>query len=216
MGKVVNKDVVHRMMNEDLELGGEVLQATVLFCDLRGFTALSEKLPPKLLVGLLNEYFSAMVQVIEDHGGIVDKFIGDSIMAVFGHPTPLDKEQDAALGAAQEMLVACDRLNVTMGLGQDIVLVNSVGLHTGTVMAGNVGSPERMEFTVMGDAVNVASRLEGLTRELDTRLAASAEVISRLKGKNPLQRAGEHHLPGRDRSIEVFSLAARTSTGSRG
>ncbi|MFO7718304.1 MAG: adenylate/guanylate cyclase domain-containing protein [Desulfohalobium sp.] len=206
MGKVVNKNVVQRIMDNSLELGGEVLQTTVLFCDLRGFTGVSEKLPPKLLVTLLNEYFTAMVEIVERHGGIVDKFIGDSVMAVFGHPTPLEGEQDAALAAAREMLEACDALNTSMGLGEEIRLVNSVGLHTGTVMAGNIGSSKRMEFTVMGDAVNVAARLESATRQWPTRLAASAAVVQHLQGHNPLVPGGSYPVPGRDAPIDVAIL----------
>ncbi|ACV67963.1 adenylate/guanylate cyclase domain-containing protein [Desulfohalobium retbaense] len=207
MGKVVNKNVVQRIQDESLELGGEVLQTTVLFCDLRGFTALSEKLPPKLLVHLLNEYFSAMVEAVERHGGIVDKFIGDAVMAVFGHPTPLPQEQDAALAAAQDMLAACDSLNVTMGVHKDILLINSVGIHTGMVMAGNIGSPERMEFTVMGDAVNVAARLENLTRQLGTRLAVSGDVVATLQDGSPLVSAGECDVSGRKEPVQVAILS---------
>lgn len=205
MGKVVNKNVIQHLLKNDLHLGGEVLQATVLFCDLRGFTALSEKLPPKLLVGLLNDYLTAMVRIVEKNGGIVDKFIGDSIMAVFGYPQPLENEQGLALSAAEEMITSCDQLNVSMGLSEDIVLVNSVGLHTGTLMAGNIGSPERMEFTVMGDAVNVASRLETLTRKFKTRLAASEAVVEQLES-NPLQTVGNQHLSGRHQGINVYIL----------
>jgi adenylate cyclase len=208
MGKVVNKNVLKRMLNNELQLGGEVVQATVLSCDLRGFTALSEKLPPKLLVSLLNEYFTVMIKVVEKHGGIVDKLIGDSIMAVFGYPQSLEKQEEAAFNAALELLSACDQLNTTMGLEEEMHLVNSVGLHTGTLMAGNIGSPERMEFTVMGDAVNVACRLENLTRQLETRLAASGPLVEKLED-NPLQSAGSQHLSGRHQEIEVFILDAQ-------
>lgn len=207
MGKVMGKDVLDRLIGKDFQLGGEVVPATVLFCDLRGFTSLSEQVPSSMLVGLLNQYFTAMVEVVEAYGGTVDKFVGDKVMAVFGHPRPLENEQQAALDAALAMLARCDELNETLNLTGDFRLSNSIGLHSGMVLAGVIGSPDRMEYTIIGDSVNVAARLETLTRELGTRLAVSQELVDFLKVDPPeLYSAGPQRLKGRKDPMDVLTL----------
>jgi adenylate cyclase len=207
LGKVVNKEVAEHLVHNRLQLGGEVVQATILFCDLRGFTNLSTKLPPSLLVSLLNEYFTAMVTIIEKNGGIVDKFVGDAIMAVFGHPQPLAHEQDLAFQTAIQMIEECSAINRRLQLSPELTLTNSIGIHTGYVLAGNIGSPERMEYTCIGDAVNVASRLEQLTRKLHTRLVLSSQLVKQLSDtKEKLVNLGEHSLHGRKESIVIYAL----------
>ncbi|MFW6313955.1 MAG: adenylate/guanylate cyclase domain-containing protein [Desulfohalobiaceae bacterium] len=207
LGKVMHREAVNRLLNNELQLGGETITASILFCDLRGFTAISEKLPPKVLVGLLNDYFSAMVKVVEAHGGMLDKFVGDKVMAVFGYDQHGPESRAKSLQAGLEMLAECDRLNSSLGLKQDMQLVNSIGIHSGQVLAGNIGSQERMEYTVIGDAVNIAAKLEGLSRQLNTRLVVSQEA---LQGVSPLpenlQNAGLHRVPGRAEELEVFIL----------
>ncbi|MGX9365584.1 adenylate/guanylate cyclase domain-containing protein [Desulfoplanes sp. PS50] len=206
-GKIVPPEIVERMLASDFTRGSEVVSVTVLFCDLRGFTAMSENLPPSMLVGLLNEYFSAMVKIIESHGGMVDKFIGDKVMAVFGHPVPLANEQQAALDAAREMLAKCDQLNKKLCLTGDFKLINSIGIHTGPALAGIIGSPDRSEYTVIGDSVNVAARLETKTRQLATRLVLSHDVIKGLASL-PLDLIpkGKQQIRGRHDSIEILAL----------
>ncbi len=214
LGKVVNKDVVEHLVHNKLKLGGEVVQATILFCDLRKFTDLSTKLPPSLLVSLLNEYFTAMVEIVEKHGGMVDKFVGDSVMAVFGHPRPLDREEYRAIQAGLQMLEECDKINKRLRLGPDIFLTNSIGIHTGHVLAGNIGSPERMEYTFIGDAVNVAFRLEHLTREVDRRLVMSAQLAEKITDKiDGLVNLGQYSLQGRKETVVVYTLQEDTAQG---
>lgn len=213
LGKMVGKEAMSRILSNRLQLGGEIHPATILVCDLRGFSLMSEKLPPpKLLVGLINDYFTAMVDVVQKHGGIVDKFVGDMLLAVFGHPAPLEHEKDAALQAAREMIAKCDELNIALHLGQELHLENSVGLHSGPVLAGNIGSPDRMEYTVMGLTVNVAVRMEKLTRELNVRLASSADFVHGLSQNHGLVRAGRQSLPGISAALEVY--VADNETGS--
>lgn len=204
LGKVVGKEALDKILASPLQLGGDIHSATIMVCDLRGFSQLSEKLPPKLLVSLINDYFTAMVEIIQRHGGIVDKFVGDMILAVFGHPAPLEHEQHAALTAAREMIVNCDELNVSLQLGEDLRLENSIAVHTGLVLAGNIGSPDRMEYTVMGHPVNVAVRLERLTREMGVRLAASVDFVRQLDIDHGLRHAGSRDLPGMHCAMEVF------------
>jgi adenylate cyclase len=205
LGKIVHKGVLRSLMKGSLKLGGEIVCATVLFCDLRGFTTMSEKLPPAILVSLLNEYFTVMVKIVEEYGGMVDKFVGDKLMAVFGSPTPLKNEQKCALDAALEMIKRCDELNRRLGLQNDFVLENSIGIHAGAVLAGNVGAPERMEFTIMGDCVNIASRLEKKTRALGTRLAISKDVAEKIEDlPQEMVFIGQTFLQGRKEALEVF------------
>ncbi|MFO8032320.1 MAG: adenylate/guanylate cyclase domain-containing protein, partial [Desulfohalobiaceae bacterium] len=207
LGKVMQKEAVSKLLNNELELGGETVTASILFCDLRGFTGISEKLPPKILVGLLNDYFSAMVKVVERHGGMVDKFVGDKIMAVFGFVQPGPQSRAKALQAGMEMLAECDSLNSGLGLKQDLQLVNSIGIHSGQVLAGNIGSSQRMEYTVIGDAVNIAAKLEGMSRQLETRLVVSQEALQDLSHlPESLQSAGLHSVPGRAEQLELYVL----------
>ena len=207
MGKVMGKDVLDRLIGKQFQLGGEVVPATALFCDLRGFTALSELVPSSMLMGLLNQYFTAMVEIIEGHGGSVDKFVGDKIMAVFGHPRSIEHEQQSALDAARAMLKRCDELNGSLHLTGRFVLENSIGLHSGMVLAGVIGSPDRMEYTIIGDSVNVAARLETLTRKLNTRLAFSQDFLDCLAVEPPgVHSAGFQELKGRKDSVEVLTL----------
>ena len=206
-GKVVNRGVMERLIASDFRPESEVVSTTTLFCDLRGFTTMSENVPPSMLVGLLNDYFTAMVEIVEAHGGMVDKFVGDKIMAVFGHPVPLEHEQQAAFDAAREMLVRCDELNTRLSLTGDFTLVNSIGLHTGPALAGIIGSPDRAEYTVIGDSVNVAARLETLTRGLSTRLILSSDMVNALEVvPTELISRGSQTIKGRRDSIEIYAL----------
>lgn len=207
MGKIMPKGALPGMLSRELKLGGEIFWTTIVFCDLRHFTRISEKLPPKILVGLLNDYFTAMVRIIEKNSGIVDKFVGDKIMAVFGHPVPTGNDYENALTAGLEMLEKCDELNQKLGLKDSLRLENSIGIHSGQVLAGNIGSPERMEFTIIGDAVNTAARLEGLTRKINTRLAVSEVTAQEIRAlPEGLEYVGEQSLEGRTEKIGVFIL----------
>ena len=208
MGKLMPKAALSNVLSKDLKLGGEIFWTTIVFCDLRNFTRMSENLPPKILVALLNDYFTAMVRIVERNSGIVDKFVGDKIMAVYGHPAPTGNDYQNALNASLEMLEKCDELNQKLGLKENLRLENSIGIHSGQVLAGNIGSPERMEFTIIGDAVNTAARLEGLTRKINTRLALSEVTAREIKVlPENMEYVGKQALEGRTEKIGVYVLA---------
>ncbi|QFZ93067.2 adenylate/guanylate cyclase domain-containing protein [Synechococcus elongatus] len=183
--------VVAEILQSPLEaqqlLRGQRRTVTILFCDLRGFTALTRDRASlgdeETLISQLNEYLTAMVTEITQVGGTIDKFIGDAVMAVFGSPLSQGEEADAAaaIAAALGMRQALQTLNQRWQAEGRPVLDNGIGLHCGPVLAGNIGSPQRLEFTVMGDTVNLASRLESMTKELKAPIVIS-EALQQVLG----------------------------------
>ncbi len=170
--RYLNPEVVDYLLKhpEEQQLGGKRGEVTVLFSDIRGFTSMSENLAPADVVQKLNEYLTAMTDVVANHGGIVDKFVGDAIMAVWGTPERCPDGPERAVRAAVEMLSTLDDLNRRWESEGRRRLDIGVGVNTGEAVSGNMGSPGKMDFTVIGDTVNVASRLEGLTKELGSRI----------------------------------------------
>jgi adenylate cyclase len=171
-------------------------RACVLFADIRGFTSRSESLPPERLVGLLNRYFAAMSEVIHKHHGTVDKFIGDGIMAIFGAPQALARPEKNALEAAQEMLERLVQINRELAAQGEAPLKIGIGLHTGEVVVGHVGSQARHEYTAIGDVVNVASRIEGLNKVVDCRIVVSEAVAKALGYPEMLVNLGQRPISG--------------------
>ena len=198
--------------DEDLRLGGVRRESTVLFSDLRGFTSFSESLPPDTVIEVLNRYLEEMSDAIMDHGGTLVAYMGDGIMAVFGAPLEQPDHADRALAAAREMLdVRLPRFNAWMeeeGMGRGFDM--GIGLNSGMVMSGQVGSERRIEYTAIGDTTNTAARLEGMTKGTghqlfiadSTRQALRAEVAD-------LELVGEHEVRGRAHAITVWTLPAR-------
>lgn len=203
---------VVRVLQEDPEtalgLGGRTEVVTILATDLRDFTGLSEKLEATELVRQLNEYHGTMLECIREHDGVLDKFVGDGALAVFGLGVESkDHGAASAWACAREMLERLSQLNVSRAQRNLSELRMGIGIHTGEVVAGNIGSENRLEFTVIGDTVNTASRLEGLTKELDGNIAVSADTVRELGDADGLSSVGPRHLRGRDREIEVFCEA---------
>lgn len=161
-------------------LGGERKNICVLFCDMRDFTPRSESMSPEAAIDLLNRYFEQMTLAVHGNGGTVDKFIGDCVMAFFGAPKRLDNPCRQAFLAAQEMLQRLCDLNRSLHAEGAPPICVGIGLHVGEAVVGHVGARSRHEFTVIGDVVNVASRLEGLSKELEYPVLCSAEVVSAL------------------------------------
>ncbi|MGH7003264.1 MAG: adenylate/guanylate cyclase domain-containing protein, partial [Alphaproteobacteria bacterium] len=154
-----------------------VQRAAVLFADMVGFTAISERLPPEALIGLLRDFHSRLARIAFAHNGTVDKYIGDAIMVHFGTPTPQADDPARALDCARDMIAEIRRWNEDRGRRGEPPIGIGIGVDYGDVVVGNIGDAQRLEYTVLGDTVNVASRLERLTRETGTALVASEAVV---------------------------------------
>lgn len=187
-----------------LQLGGAAREVTVLMSDIRGFTTLSETRDPAEVVELLNEYFTVMAGVVHEHGGAIDKYIGDAILAVWGAPEARADDPERAVRAAIGMQEALARLNERRAAREQAPIEIGVAVHTGIVVAGGIGSPERLDYTVIGDAVNVAARLEGLTKSLAMPVLFSEATWDRVKELIPSEAVGEAEIRGRQGKVRLF------------
>jgi adenylate cyclase len=165
-GRFVSRDVAEAVLSERIPLAGERREVSILFQDIRGFTTLSEKTDPAVLVHILNQFFTEMVAAVEAEGGIVKQFTGDGVMALFGAPISHRDDPERAVRAALGMVERLGNLNTRLSTQGIPPLRIGVGIHTGEVVAGRIGPDERIEYAVVGDPVNLASRIEGLTKEL--------------------------------------------------
>lgn len=191
----------------DARLGGERLVSTVLFCDLRGFTSFAESLPAEQVIDVLNHYLGEMSDAILNHGGTLVAFMGDGIMAVFGAPVELEDHADRALAAAREMMSErLPRFNAWIseqGMAGNFQM--GIGLNSGPVMSGNVGSERRMEYTAVGDTTNTAARLEGMTKGSGHQLFVADSTRSMLTGDaSGLERYGDLPVRGREGVLTVW------------
>jgi class 3 adenylate cyclase len=206
LGKIVSPDVARLLLegSDGLALGGSRRTLTLLFSDIRGFTSWSEGIEPEALVADLNRYFTEMVAIVHEEGGVVDKFIGDGMMAVFGLVDP-DGAALRATRAARRMIEAVDLLSPTLTRPLRI----GVGVHRGEVVAGNIGSPDRMEYTFIGDTMNTAARLESLTGKIGETILVSSAVVAQLPAEERArwESRGAHELKGKSAAFEVHAPA---------
>jgi adenylate cyclase len=196
---------------QDLRLGGVRREATVLFADLRGFTAFAETLAPDRVIGVLNTYLESMSDAILDHGGTLVAYMGDGIMAVFGAPLEQSDHADRALAAAREMAgERLARFNAWLAeAGHDDAFSMGIGLNSGEVMSGNVGSSRRLEYTAIGDTTNTAARLEGMTKGTPHQLFLSDATRSSLtREPDDLAEVGELDIRGRAQQLRVWTVAS--------
>jgi adenylate cyclase len=207
-GRYVSKDVFHQLMEhpELAELGGNRRQMTVLFCDIRGFTSITESGNAEALVAQLNEYFSRMVDIVFRHHGTVDKFVGDLVMALFG--APLDDRQHAehAVAAAVDMVAGLRELNGKWAAEGRPQLDIGIGVNSGEMIAGNIGSTSIMSYTVIGDNVNLGSRLESLNKDYGTRIIVSDATRSLLPGTYEMRPLGDVVVKGKTRPVAIFEV----------
>ncbi len=187
-------------------LGGQSVEATVLFSDIRAFTTLTEELGAQGTVALLNEYFTLMVNCITAEGGMLDKFIGDAIMAEFGIPIPRDDDTDRGIRAAIAMITELRALNARrQQRGQKPILMG-IGLNTDTIVSGNIGSPKRMDYTVIGDGVNLASRLESACKEYSAQILISEFTYRKMKGTYRTREIDRVIVKGKTEPIGVYEV----------
>ena len=219
LGKIASNEVVEKLLQGQIELGGEERDVTVIFADVRNYTALAESLTPQQSLLLLNEFLTAISEVVEEHGGVVDKYLGDGVMAIFGAPVTRPDDPQRALECVLSIRGRVEGLGPALaarGLPNPEI---GVGINTARVIAGNMGSPSRLNYTVLGDGVNLASRLEGLTKRYHVPIVAGTRTRDsvsglvwreldkvRVKGKTvperiyePLGREGEVPQPELDR-----------------
>ena len=185
------------------ELGGNRQRVCILFSDIRSFTTRSEHMAPEVLIDMLNRYFTEMTQSVHERGGTVDKFIGDGMMCFFGAPQPLPNPAAAAAAAGRDMLKRLDMLNRQFQAEGIESIAIGIGLHLGDVVVGHVGSATRHEYTAIGDAVNTASRIEGLTKNLGYSLVVSRSVWEQLDDKQNYDALGENKVKGRS-AVAVY------------
>ncbi len=214
LGKVVSPEIATQLLHSDLQLGGEEREVTILFCDLRDFTSLSEKLPPAEVLALLNRYLDRMSTVVEQHGGVIDKYIGDAIMALFGAPVAAPDAAARALAAARDMARALDRLNEELAAEGRPALAFGIGINTARVVAGNMGSKSRLNYTVIGDGVNLASRLEGLTKDpaYATPIIVSEATLAAIQPRPYARELGEVRVKGKTEPVKIYALTPRGET----
>jgi adenylate cyclase len=205
LARYMSKEIVDKLLEAgEAVLGGQLQRGTILFSDVRGFTGAAEALGPRETVALLNEYFAEMVEVIEEYGGVLDKYIGDAIMALFGVPLGGAQDADNAVAVANAMLRRLAALNRRrVGAGRQPIDIG-VGIATGDVVAGSIGSPRRMEYTVIGDSVNLASRLEGATKEYGVKVLLAESTVLALQRPTPLREIDFLRVKGKDQPVTVF------------
>ncbi len=207
MSRYMDPGLADQILGEGEEiLGGKSAVATVLFSDIRGFTTLTEELGAQGTVSLLNEYFTIMVDCIQKEGGMLDKFIGDAIMAAFGIPLPHDDDEDRAVRAAIGMINALRAWNRRRTAEGKKPVGMGIGLNTDTVVSGNIGSPKRMDYTLIGDGVNLASRLESLCKQYHASILISENTCRRLKGTYRIREVDNVQVKGKTQSVGVYEV----------
>lgn len=213
--KFHGSSVAEDLINKDIGVGGQTKDVVVFFSDIRGFTAFSEKRKPEEVVAMLNEYFAVMVAIINKHGGVVDKFIGDAIMAIWGAPKSSDRDAHMALRACIEMRRGLAALNERRMARGEPALMIGMGLHAGTAISGTIGSDERMEYTVIGNTVNTASRIEASTKAFGADLLVTDDVIKHVGEEFLLDYAGAAEVKGRSEAIKMYKVRGYMEKGER-
>jgi adenylate cyclase len=210
--RYVSPEVVEELMSSSASvgLGGRRQTLTIMFCDIRGFTAYSENKAPEQVVKRLNEYLTAMTEIIFRQGGTLDKYLGDGLMAFFGAPVYYPDHIQRAIQAAIDIQIAVERLNKSWADQGEPPLYVGVGINSGSVLVGNVGSPERMDYTVIGEDVNLASRVEGLTKTFGELIVISGRAVRMLEDEGiedkRLRRLGQAEVKGFTDPIEVYTV----------
>jgi adenylate cyclase len=214
-GKFVNKDLAEQVMKGTIKLGGERKEVAVFFSDIRSFTAISEKLEPEEVVEFLNQYMTRMVKCVNDTKGVVDKYIGDAIMAVWGAPVSTGNDTENAINGALMMRKTLAEFNTGRGGDKHPVIRIGCGINTGPVLAGQIGSEERMEYTVIGDTVNLASRIESLNKPFGTDILISEDAYKKVKEIFAIEKMQSIKVKGKSEAQNVYAVLGRLDDPSR-
>ncbi|TAL19253.1 adenylate/guanylate cyclase domain-containing protein [Patescibacteria group bacterium] len=211
LSRYVSHQVVEYLIGhpEKLALGGEKREMTVLFSDLRGFTTLSEKMKPEQLVAVLNTYLTEMTAIIFVHEGVLDKYMGDAVMAFWNAPLDVPDHAENAAAAAIAMRDRLREMNATGAFPEGVELRLGVGVNSGPMVVGNMGGTERFDYTVMGDAVNLGSRLEGLNKEYGTEIIVSESTAAKLSSGILLRPLDLVAVKGKKEPVEIFEVVGR-------
>jgi adenylate cyclase len=205
MSRYMSKEVADQVLAAgELELAGKEQKVTVMFSDVRSFTSIAEALGPRETVSLLNEYFTEMVDAVFQHGGILDKYMGDGIMALFGAPLVGPNDADNAVAVADEMMRRLAELNLRRVAAGQAALDIGVGFSTGPTVIGNIGSVRRLDYTVIGDTVNLASRLEGASKQYGAKIMLSEMTVRDLRRPATLREIDLIRVKGKDRPVAVY------------
>ena len=208
MGKYLSQDIMRNVVNniDDVKLGGKRAIVTVLFSDIRGFTSLSEKMSPSEVTMMLNEYFSEMEPIVSKYNGFINKFIGDAVMAIFAEPTQDINHPKNAVKCAYEMLKKVEYLSEKwVNEGKPKIEIG-VGINTGEVFIGNIGSEKRLEYTVIGDTVNLASRIEHYNKVYKTNLLVSSSTYAHIAEISDVIKISEVQIRGKKKKMDIYEV----------
>ena len=210
-GRFVNQDIAELAAKGRLSIGGQRKYCTIFFSDIRSFTAISEKLQPEEVVEFLNQYMTEMVKCVQETGGTVDKFIGDAIMATWGALRDSKQHAKSSIEAALRMRDKLIEFNKGRGTVKKPIIQIGCGINTGYVIAGQIGSADKMEYTVIGDSVNLASRVESLNKETHTDILITETTYQEIKSDYHVLSMGEIELKGKSKAQKVYAVLGRKS-----
>jgi len=205
-GRYMGEEIRDEIMSGKISLDGEMKRVTLLFSDLRNFTTLVEKNHPRQVVKILNQYFNEMTLAVKEHKGLILQYVGDEIEAVFGAPVGFDDHPEMAVQAALEMRERLETLNITLVQQGFEPLEHGIGIHSGAVLAGNIGSKQRMSYALVGDTVNTASRIEGLAKTYNADIILSQTTHSLLTGRYVTKQLDPVRVKGKDDDLIVYKL----------
>jgi adenylate cyclase len=213
----LSKDLLDKLIEnpDSLTLGGEKKELSILFSDIRGFTTISESMDPVSLIKLLNRYFTPMTNAVLMHGGMLDKYIGDAVMAFFNAPVDVNDHPDAACRAALKMIEELETLNVQLESEGINPIHIGIGINTAEVVVGNMGSDTRFNYTVIGDGVNLASRVEGLTKNYGVEILITEFTVEKLGSGFLYRKIEPVKVKGKDEAVLLFQLMANTEKNQK-
>ena len=207
-GRYIATQVSDRILKGDVNLGGEAREVTILFSDIRNFTAMSEDMAPQQVVAFLNAYFSEMVEAVFEQGGVLDKFLGDGLMAVFGSLGDQPDHALRAVRAALRMKALLGKINGERAIEGKPPIAIGVGIHTAEVIVGNIGSARRLEYTVIGDGVNTSSRVQALNKEFGTTILITETTFDAVGHEFECRVMPDTRIRGKQRPLKFYEVVA--------